>query len=153
MNTLLLATHTRVTATSPDIPPSGPALCPVEGQPLPLLLTHQLLPRHQDPVNTATAQALTPPSLQLSSLFRPNTRTARQSRAKPGTCRTSSTVCSRRGPAHGHPQPLLPSSILFSDMHRSLPETPCSAWQTSSAGVHAHRRPSAPSLCLVFKER
>lgn len=70
MNTLellLLALHIRFTAASPDTSPRRPALYPMEGQPLPpLLLGHQLLPCHQDPTNTATAQALIPSSLQLS---------------------------------------------------------------------------------------
>lgn len=111
-------------------------------------------PRHQDPINTVTAQALTPPSLQLSFLLDQIPPTAHSSGAKPAISHISCTVCSCRGPAPRHPQPMIPS-ILSSDVHLSLLEAPahCSALQTSSAGVCAHRCPSASSLCMFFKEK
>lgn len=111
-------------------------------------------PQHQDPINTVTAQALIPPSLQLSFLLDQIPPTAHSSRAKPAISHTSCTVCSCRGPAPHHPQPMIPS-ILSSDVPLSLLEAPahCSALQTSSASVCAHRCPSASSLCMFFKEK
>lgn len=115
----------------------------MEGHPLPflLLLGHQLLPCCQDPVNAATAPALVP-TAQL--FIRPDTLKVHHSRANPALSRTSRIVCSCRGPEHRHPQPLLPSSALFSPPHR------LTALQTSCAGVHAHEHPSPSSLCMVF---
>lgn len=79
-----------------------------------------LLPWHQDPVTQPQPPLFSP---QLS--FGLDPILPQPPPAKQAGGRTSCAPRWRRGPAHAHPQPHLPASILFSDTHLLLPASPC----------------------------